>query len=269
MEHLTVHGTDIPRLGFGTWELTGGTAYDSVRTALDVGYRHIDTAQLYGNEEEVGRAIADSGIDRDELFITTKVWKDKASAEEVRRSHEQSLRRLGLDHVDLLLIHWPTPEMEVEEVVEALDALRQDEQTRLIGVSNYTAELLERALAAGPVATNQVEYHPFLDQQPVLELLREHGLTLTAYSPLAKGRAIRDATLTDIGEAHGRSEAQVAIRWLLQQERVITIPRSQTPDHIRANLEVFDFELSDDEMKRIGGLAMGDRQVDPSSGPWH
>ncbi|MDX1621505.1 MAG: aldo/keto reductase, partial [Nitriliruptorales bacterium] len=202
------------------------------------------------------------------LFVTTKVWRDKASSAEVRSSHEQSLRRLGLDHVDLLLIHWPTPEMEVEEVVEALDQLRADGLTRLIGVSNYTPELLERALEAGPIATNQVEYHAFLQQDELLGQLREHDLTLTAYSPLAKGRVIGDETLEEIGANHGKSAAQVAIRWLLEQPGVLTIPRSSDDDHIRANFEVFDFELTDDERKRIDDLPKNKRQTDPSWGPW-
>ena len=269
MEHVTVHGTSIPTLGFGTWDLTGRTAYESVRTALEVGYRHIDTAQIYRNEDEVGRAIADSDVDRDEVFVSTKVWHDAASQTEIQRSHEQSLKRLGLDHVDLLLIHWPTPDMEVEAVVKALDDLRQQGKTRLIGVSNYTPELLERAVATGPVVTNQVEYHPFLSQDALLEQVHQQELTLTAYSPLAKGRVIGDDVLEDIGGAHGKSAAQVAIRWLYQQDRVLPIPRSSNADHIRANFEVFDFELSDDEMKRVAGLASGRRQTDPAWGPWN
>ena len=170
--------------------------------------------------------------------------------------------------MDLLLIHWPTPEMEVEEVVEALDQLRADGLTRLIGVSNYTPELLERALEAGPIATNQVEYHAFLQQDELLGQLREHDLTLTAYSPLAKGRVIGDETLEEIGANHGKSAAQVAIRWLLEQPGVLTIPRSSDDDHIRANFEVFDFELTDDERKRIDDLPKNKRQTDPSWGPW-
>ena len=268
MEHVTVHGTSIPKLGFGTWELTGRTAYESVRAALEVGYRHVDTAQIYRNEDEVGRAIADSDVDRDEVVVTTKVWRDVGSQTEIQRSHEGSLERLGLDHVDLLLIHWPTPDMEVEAVVKALDDLRQQGKTRLIGVSNYTPELLERAVATGPVVTNQVEYHPFLSQDELLEQVHQHDLTLTAYSPLAKGRVVDDDVLEDIGRAHGKSAAQVAIRWLYQQDGVLPIPRSSNPDHIRANFEVLDFDLSDDEMKRIAGLASGRRQTDPAWGPW-
>lgn len=264
MQHLEVHDVRIPTLGFGTWQLEGREAYDGVRDALDLGYRHIDTAKLYGNEEEVGRAIADSGVDRDELFVTTKVWRSDATAEGVRSSTEGSLRRLGLDAVDLLLIHWPAEEVApVEETVAALDEQREAGRTRLIGVSNYPTDLLRRAIDTGPVVTDQVEYHPYLSQDKVKGVLDEHGLFLTAYSPIAQGKVLGDATLRDIAEAHGKNPVQVTLRWLLQQPGVAAIPRSSSRDHIAANREVFDFELSDDEMARISGLARGARLVDP------
>lgn len=266
MEYLTIHGVDVPVLGFGTWEVTGDSAYDHVRAALDVGYRHIDTAQAYENEQQVGRALADSGIDRDELFVTTKVWSSNASKDDLAPSHDQSLERLGLDHVDLLLIHWPT-EVPIEETVEALDSVREAGKTRLIGVSNYPSRQLARAIEVGPVATNQVEYHPFLGQDAILEVLRQHNLALTAYSPLAHGEVVGHDVLDDIGETHGKTGAQVALRWLLQQPGVMALPRSENPDHIAANFDVFDFHLSDEELARIDDLPKDHRQIDPPFAP--
>ncbi|MBW3618967.1 MAG: aldo/keto reductase [Actinobacteria bacterium] len=264
MRHLDVSDVRVPVLGFGTWQLEGEAAYTGVRDALDLGYRHIDTAKLYGNEEEVGRAIADSGVDRDELFLTTKVWRTDATREGVHASAEASLRRLGVDHVDLLLIHWPAEEVApVEETVAALDEVREEGRTRAIGVSNYPTDLLRRAIDVAPIVTDQVEYHPFLDQDKVAGVLREHGLFLTAYSPIAQGEVLEDETLREIGEEHGKSPVQVSLRWLLQQPGVVAIPRSSSRDHIAANLDVFDVELSDDEMERISGLARGQRLVDP------
>ena len=266
MEHLEIQGTRVPRLGFGTWELTGGTAFESVSHALRVGYRHIDTAQMYGNEEQVGRAIAESGVDRDDIFLTTKVPPRNAAADDVIRSHEDSLRKLGTDHVDLLLLHWPA-DPPMEETLGALDELRQQGKTRHIGVSNYPSDLLKQAVDIARIATDQVEYHPFLGQDEVLSVVREHGLFLTAYSPLSKGDVLTNDDLEEIGREHGKSAAQVALRWLLQQDRVVAIPRSSSPDHIEANLAVFDFELSDDEMDRIHALPKGRRKIDPPSAP--
>jgi 2,5-diketo-D-gluconate reductase B len=267
VEHVTHDGVRIPAIGYGTWEVTGDSAYDNVRAAIDAGYRHIDTAQAYGNETEVGRAIADSGVDRDDLFVTTKVWFERAATDDVLSSTEESLRKLGTDHVDLLLIHWPTDVAPIEETVSALDQARQKGWTRLIGVSNYTTEQVRRAAAVAPIATDQVEYHPFLGQDALLSVLRENGMFLTAYSPLAHGRAIGDGTLDAIAEAHDVSGPQVALRWLLQQPDVVALPRSEDPEHIASNLDVFGFSLTDDEVARIDALPKDDRQIDPPFAP--
>lgn len=267
MQYVEAHDVRVPALGFGTWQLEGDAAYDGVRDALDLGYRHIDTAAMYANEEQVGRAIADSGVDRDDLFLTTKVWRSDATADGVRASTAGSLRRLGVDHVDLLLIHWPAEEVApVEETVAALDAEREAGRTRLVGVSNHPTDLLRRALDVAPIVTDQVEYHPYLSQDKVKAVLDEHGLFLTAYSPIAQGRVLGDDTLRAIGEEHGKSGVQVTLRWLLQQPGVVAIPRSSSREHIAANLEVFDLELSGDEMDRISSLARGERLVDPGFG---
>lgn len=264
---ITVDDVTVPRIGLGTWELEGETAYESVRAALDVGYRHIDTAQIYRNEEEVGRAIADSGLDRDQLFVTTKVWFTKASPPDVERSTAASLRRLGLDHVDLLLIHWPTDVAPIEATVEALADQADRQRTRLIGVSNYTADQVRRAAAAGPVATNQVEHHVLLDQTAVLAAVREVGAFLTAYSPLASGALFGDEDVEAIASDRGVSVAQVGLAWLLRQDDVAVVPRSSSRDHIADNLAAADLELSDDEVAALDALPKDRRQVDPPFAP--
>ena len=267
MQHVSARGVDIPVLGFGTWDVHGDSAYRSVRAALEAGYRHIDTAQGYENEQYVGRAIADSGVDRDEVFLVTKVTPANARRDDVQRSTAESLSRLGVDHVDLLLIHWPSDRAPLEETVEALDREREAGHTRLIGVSNYPSALLRRALEVAPVATDQVEHHVLLGQDLLMGILAEHDLPLTAYSPLARGRVFRQPVLDEIAAAHGRSVAQVALRWVVQQPGRIAIPRSENPEHIAGNLEVFDFELSDDDMRRLDALPKDQRVVSPPFAP--
>lgn len=267
MKHLEIGGHPMPALGLGTFQLEGETCREAVRHALEIGYRHIDTAQIYGNEEQVGRALKQSGLDREEVFLTTKVWRGSLSRREVRRTSEGSLRRLGTSYVDLLLIHWPNPEVPVEESLEALEALRDEGKARVIGVSNFPPALLTRALAAAPVACNQVEYHPYLAQTDLLGLARAHGLALTAYCPLAQGKLVQDPVLADIAAGHGKTAAQVALRWLLEQEPVAALPRSSDPGHRRANFQVFDFELNEAERTRIDALARGDRVVNPPFAP--
>jgi 2,5-diketo-D-gluconate reductase B len=262
-------GLDIPRLGFGTFLLDGDDAYRSVRTALETGYRHVDTAQGYRNEGEVGRAIADSEVDRDDLFITTKIKPSNAAAPEVRRSTEESLRQLGTDRVDLLLLHWPAEHVApLQETLEAMMTARDDGLARAIGVSNFPSAMLRRAYEHAPsIVTDQVEHHPFLSVAPIEAVLREHDGFLTAYSPIAKGEVATDPTLIEIGDAHGVTPIQVTLRWMLQRPAVVAIPKSGTEERIRANFDVFGFELSDDEMARIDGLDRGYRIVDPEGSP--
>jgi 2,5-diketo-D-gluconate reductase B len=267
MQYVTARGVTIPVLGLGTWDVHGKSAYRSVRGALEVGYRHVDTAESYDNEREVGRAIADSGVDRGELFVVTKVSPRNAAPADVHRSTRRSLQQLGVDHVDLLLIHWPSRRVPVEATVEALDEERDKGRTRLIGVSNYPSSLLRRALKVAPVATDQVEHHLLLGQDAVLHVLGQHDLPLTAYSPLARGAMFDRPDVVDIAAAHGKTPAQVAIRWLIQRPGRIAIPRSEDPDHIAANLDVFDFALSDDDMRRLDGLPKDHRLVDPPFAP--
>ncbi|MFB6214178.1 MAG: aldo/keto reductase [Candidatus Nanohaloarchaea archaeon] len=270
MEYVHIQNEQVPALGFGTWQLEGKECYRGVMDALEIGYRHIDTAQAYGNEEEVGRAIEESDVSRENIWLTTKIWRDNLDRENLRRSVEESLEKLRTNYVDLLLIHWPFPEIDLEEVIEEMEELVEEGKALHIGVSNFTPEQVEEAqqLSSVPLFTDQVEYHPFLDQGEVLEACREHRMMLTAYSPLARGDVVEDETLEEIGEKYGKTSAQVALRWLVQQEGVAAIPKASSGEHRRQNFDIFDFELDEAEMERINGLSRNDRKVDPSFGPW-
>ena len=267
---VDVHGASIPKLGFGTWKLEGEDAYDGVATALKTGYRHIDTAQAYGNEEQVGQAIADSGVSRDDIFLTTKVWTERFAAGDLEASVKESLSKLKVDRLDLVLLHWPNEDIPLAETISALNACRDGGFTRHIGVSNFTTTWLGEAVATSkaPLVCNQVEYHPFLDQTPVRDAVAKYDMALTAYSPIAQGEVFDDPTLKEIANTHDKSPVQVALRWLIQQERVCAIPRSSSNDHVKSNFEVFDFELSAEEVERINGLRKANhRLVDPEWAP--
>jgi 2,5-diketo-D-gluconate reductase B len=265
MTTIEVRGVRVPAVGFGTWLVTGQDATDGVRDALEIGYRQIDTARAYENEREVGRGIADSGVPRDEIFLTTKVPHDDATASEVERDAEQSLERLGVDRLDLLLLHWPNPDVPLEETLGAMEKVRNQGLTRHIGVSNFPAGLLQRATQLAPIFCNQVEYHPFLDQSRLLELAREREVLVTAYAPLARGQVAEDDTLKRIGDKHGRSAGQVAMRWLLDQPGVSPIPKASSQERRRENLDVFDFTLDDEDREQIARLPKDVRTIDP---PW-
>lgn len=246
----------MPALGFGTWQLENGTAVPLVEKALEVGYRHIDTAQIYGNERDVGAAIKTSGVKRDEIFLTTKVWIDKFADGALQRSAEKSLERLGVDHVDLLLLHWPKPDVPLAETLKALNAVRAKGWTRAIGLSNFPSALMREAaaLSDAPIATNQVEYHPYLSQKTLIATAHDLSASITAWSPLAQGKVAQDPVLIEIGRAHGKTPGQVTLRWIIQQG-VIAIPRTSNPARIVENFDVLDFELSDAEMTHIHALA--------------
>ncbi|MDX1548013.1 MAG: aldo/keto reductase [Rhodothermales bacterium] len=263
----TIQGERVPALGLGTWRLDGDACREAVEHALDLGYRHIDTAQAYENEEPVGRGLAASPVGRGDVFLTTKIWLDNLGPEAVRASTEASLRRLGTDYVDLLLIHWPSDEVPLEETLDALVVLRDEGKTRHIGVSNFTPSLLRRALDHARLFCCQVEYHPFLAQDDLLALCRRHDLLLTAYSPLARGKVQEEDVLREIAEAHGKTPFQVTLRWHLQQDSVAAIPKASSAEHREANFDLFDFALSDAEMERIAGLAEGRRLIDPDFAP--
>lgn len=257
----------MPVVGFGTWPLRGEECRDAVLAALEAGYRHIDTAQSYANEDAVGLAIRDSGRPREELFVTTKVERDSLAPEKLPVSVRHSLERLGLDYVDLLLVHGPNPDIPLAETLEAMDGLRHRGIARRLGVSNFTARLMIDAAATGvPLFCNQVEFHPFLDQRIVQAAARAAGLRLIAFSPLARGR-LRSSVLEDIAARHGRTAAQVMLRWIVQQERTALVVKSSSRDRMRENLNIFDFELSSGEMTRIAALAGDARVVNPSWAP--
>lgn len=268
MHLVEANGARIPAIGFGTWELRGREAQAMVEAALEMGYRHIDTAQMYGNEAEVGAAIRASGVPREEIFLTTKIWPEQFRAGDFRRAVGESIGRLGVDRVDLLLLHWPNPAVPLRETMEALDEVVEKGLARHGGVSNFTTRLLDEAtaLARTPLAVNQVEYHPYLDQGPVLGKLRAHGMALTAYCPLARGRFFEEPVVQEIARRHGRTPGQVGLRWLVQQEGVVAIPRSSKPEHARLNLAVFDFDLSAEEMNRIAALARRDGRMVAATG---
>jgi 2,5-diketo-D-gluconate reductase B len=267
MEYVDVRGEPVPSLGMGTWLLEGDDCSAAVPAALEAGYRHIDTAQIYGNEAEIGAALAESSIGREELFLTTKIWNDQHAADRVAASTQDSLRRLRTDYVDLLLIHWPVELERLTETLEAMVGLQERELVRHIGVSNFTQSQLARAVEAAPVACIQVEYHPFLDQRPLVAAAAQAGVALTAYSPLARGKVLSDATLQCIGEEHGKTAAQVALRWLLDQKGVMVVPKATSVEHLVANLDVFDFSLTADERAQIDGLARGERLISPGWAP--
>ena len=259
----------IPRLGLGTWPMKGAECSEAVSCAIGLGYRHIDTAQMYGNEEDVGAGIARSGIARDTLFVTTKVWWDQLAPDALRRAAEASLKKLGTGYVDLYLIHWPSPEMDLDAALRALAALRRDGLARAVGVANFPSALLRRAIESGivPIACNQVEYHVFLSQAPVLELCRRHGLALTAYTPVAKGSVVDDPVLRRIATKHGASPVQVALAWLLAQDNVVAIPKSAREAGQAANLAACALRLDAEDLASINSLPKDRRMVNPAFAP--
>ena len=256
MLFVEANGAKIPSIGLGTWELSGRTCARVVEQALRLGYRHIDTAQVYENERDVGDGLRSSGVRRDDVFLTTKVWTNHFAPHDLERSVKESLARLRLPSVDLVLLHWPNPHVPLSETLGALAHAKQLGLTRHIGVSNFTVALIEEAVALSsePLVCNQVEYHPYLDQAKVKAACDQHGLALVAYSPIAKGRIKSDETLVRIGRAHQKSPAQVCLRWLMQQN-VSAIPRTSRIERLSENIEIFDFELSAAEMTEISALA--------------
>lgn len=252
----------IPAIGFGTWQLDNGTAQPLVEQALEIGYRHIDTAQIYRNERDVGAGIAASGVKRDEIFLTTKVWIDHFADGPLQASVERSLEKLKVDHVDLLLLHWPKPDVPMAETIAALNDVKERGLTRAIGVSNFPSAVLAQAqaLSKAPLATDQVEYHPYLSQKTLIAAAHAAGTSITAWSPLAQGKVAQDPVLIAIGEAHGKTPGQVTLRWLIQQG-VIAIPRTKTPARVVENFDILDFELTDAEMAAVFALARPDGRI--------
>ncbi|QCS44590.1 aldo/keto reductase [Natrinema versiforme] len=256
MEYVSVQGADIPALGFGTARMGGTETRNAVETALRLGYRHIDTAQMYGNEDAVGEAVENADVARDEVFVVTKILRRNLAYDDLQNSFEDSLDRLKMEYVDLLLIHEPSQSVPVTESVRAMNELQEAERVQHIGVSNFSLPQLQEAEAASdtPIVTNQVEYHPFTDQSQLLEYCVDNDVMLTAYSPLAVGRRLENETLIRVGKRYGKSPAQVVLRWLIQQENVSAIPKASKRQHQEENIEIFDFELTTAEMDAIFDL---------------
>lgn len=264
MHNVEANGASIPAIGLGTWTLKGDHCVNLVGHAIDVGYRHVDTARAYGNEREVGEGIRASGIARDDIFVTTKVWWTDIAPGDLERSAESSLRDLGLDQVDLLLIHWPNPKIPLEGSIRSLNAVKKAGLARHIGVSNFPTWLLAEALtlSEAPLVANQVERHPYLDQSKVYAACRAAGMAMVAYCPLARGADLfGEPAITGPAERHGRAPAQIVLRWQIQTPGVVAIPRTQKIERLSENLAAGDFVLDDDEMAAIDALASRDMRI--------
>ena len=246
----------MPALGMGTYLLKNEACISAVEAAIRVGYRHIDTAQVYGNESAVGTAIKKSALPRGELFLTTKVWTDSFHECDLEKSVDDSLLKLKTNYVDLLLLHWPNPKVPLAETLKSLNEVLKSGKTKAIGLSNFTVALMNQAMALSeaPISVNQVEYHVLLSQKAVLACAKKNHMAITAYSPLAQGRVRDQAILSEVGAKYGKSASQVALRWLVQQDEVGAIPKASSETNLRMNFEIFDFTLSEDDLLKINAL---------------
>lgn len=264
--------TKIPARGFGTWRLRDDVCRTAVKAALDIGYRHIDTAAMYGNEAEVGDGIRNSGVARRDVFLTTKVWTDDIEEEALLRSARQSLARLKLDDVDLLLIHWPNRAIPLESSIRGLCRARREGLARSVGVANFPVALMKQAIDLASrdgerIVANQCEYHPWLDQTKLIEACKASNVVFTSYSPLGRGDLMVEPAIQDMARRLGRTASQVILRWHLQQG-IAAIPRSSTPDHIAENFDIMNFELSGADMDKLASLRRpAGRLVDPDFAP--
>lgn len=260
-------GQKMPTLGYGTFRLPGKECENGVRVAIETGYRHIDTARMYNNEKAVGKGIKDSGIDRDDLFVTSKIPPETLTPEQIRQETEKSLRELDMEYVNLMLIHWPNFDIPLEKSLETFFQLKEEGKIKAVGVSNFTIDLTRKAAKMGEIFTNQVEYHPLLDQQKLLNVTRELNILLTAYSPIARGEVNEQETIKQIAEKYNKMPTQVTLRWLIQQDKVAAIPKAAKENHIRSNFDIFDFELTDEEMQQMDAVRSDHRLVDPAWAP--
>src|ERR1700720_4537612 len=269
MEYLQTQGISLPRLGLGTYRMQGDVCRAAVESALGLGYRHIDTAEMYGNEDAIGAAIATAGVARKDLHVTTKVWNENLAPDAIRRSFDASLKKLKLDHVDLYLVHWPSKNLNLPAIFETLLKLKQEGRTRAIGVANFNLALLKTVVEEirAPIACNQIEYHVMLDQTKVAKYLASKSIPLVAYCPLAQGRAASDETLIAIGRKHNASAAQVALKWLLDQDGVAAIPKASRAESQKANLNAPKVKLDDQDRKAIAALPKDKRFVNPGFAP--
>lgn len=269
MQYKNVQGIDIPEIGLGTYKLHDRECSNAVRMALDLGYRHIDTAQMYKNEREIGEALSVSNVPREDIFLTTKIWHTNLEAEDVLQTTEDTLRNLDTPYVDLLLIHWPNDQYDLRKTIESMLVLRDQGKAMNIGVSNFPLSMLKEVNdeIRAPIFCDQVEFHPFLDQLDLLDYAIEKDILITAYSPLAQGRVMENTVLQEIGEEYGKTPAQISLRWLIEQENVVAIPKASTREHLQENIDIFDFELTDEQFDRIDLLEKSERLVNPSFAP--
>jgi len=269
MDPLQTQGISLPRLGLGTYRMQGAVCREAVESALALGYRHIDTAEMYANEDAIGAALASAKVPRGELHVTTKVWPENLAPDAIRRAFDNSMKKLKLDVVDLYLIHWPARGMNLPAALDTLMKLKEEGRTRAIGVANFTVALLKQAVEEikAPIACNQIEYHVMLDQSKVMRYMAEKSIPLVAYCPLAQGRAASDETLIAIGNKHGAPPAQVALKWLLDQNGVAAIPKASRRESQQANLDALKLQLDDEDRKVIAALPKDKRFVSPAFAP--
>lgn len=264
MHVVEANGAKIPALGFGTWTLRGRECVEMVREAIAVGYRHLDTARMYDNEAAVGQGLRDSGIPRSDMFVTTKVWHSDLAPADLEHSAEGSVKRLGLEQVDLLVIHWPNPRLPLEPTIGALNRVRERGLTRHIGVSNFPVYMLKQAIgfSVAPLVCNQVEYHPYLAQGKVLNACRDNGLALVAYCPLYRsGGLLAEKVIVEAARRHGKTPGQIVLRWHVQQQGVVAIPRTTKKERVAENFAIFDFELAAGEMAAISALQKSNSRI--------
>jgi 2,5-diketo-D-gluconate reductase B len=269
LEHLQTQGISLPRLGLGTFRMQDDVCRAAVESALGLGYRHIDTAEMYANEDAIGAAIASAGVARKDLNVTTKVWNENLAPDAIRKAFDASLKKLRLDQVDLYLVHWPAKNMNLPAMFETLMELKEEGRLRAIGVANFNIALLKTVVEEikAPIACNQIEYHVMLDQAPIRKYLAEKSIPLVAYCPLAQGRAASDKTLMAIGRKHGASAAQVSLKWLLDQDGVAAIPKASRAESQKANLDALHIGLDDEDRAAIAGLPKNKRFVNPGFAP--
>lgn len=254
----------IPKMGFGTWQIKGAVCYQSVATALEVGYRHIDTAHVYHNHTQVGKAIRESSIERSQLFVTSKLWIDEFQQPSVRPALERALSELQLDYLDLYLMHWPNKAVPVKATLTELNKAQNEGLIKTVGVSNFTIRHLEKVLETGiPIVNNQVEFHPSLYQQELLSFCQNNKIALTAYSPLAQGQDLQLPLIQELAQKYDRDHSQIILNWLLQKD-IITIPRSTSQEHIKSNFQALDFDLTSEEISAIDGLDTHNRLLNPN-----
>ena len=269
MDMIETQGLRLPKLGLGTYRMQGDICRAAVEAALALGYRHIDTAEMYGNEEAIGAAIATSRVPRAELHVTTKVWHENLAPDAIRHAFDASLAKLRLDYVDLYLVHWPSRSMDLRAVFETLEGLRAAGRTRAIGVCNFTLALLKTAIEeiGAPIACNQIECHVLLDQTPIRSYLAQRKIPIVAYCPLAQGRLADHPSLIEIARKHDATPAQVALKWLLDQDGVAAIPKASRAESQQANLDAFDLRLDDEDRRAIAALPKNSRFVNPPFAP--